>query len=367
MKSEEADQLIEKYNNGKASASERALVESWYLKYPEGARLSEQDLLAEHDAGLHRLNAYLDKGRRIRLLQRVAAAATVFLVLSTGIYFYGSAPQGIKDSITPEQDIAPGGNLAVLTLANGDTLNLSSVKAGVVIGAEGLTYTDGARVGGPNATANPGSAEEITAETPRGGTYRIQLSDGTLVVMNSESKLTFAQYFNDQSRIVELSGEAYFEVAKDPARPFVVKTNGQEVRVLGTHFNINSYTQNRSIRTTLLEGSVRVTASNSELILTPGYQAVLTGGQLSQAKADLEEAVSWKDGYFRFNNESITDIMSKLARWYDIDVAYEGDITDEGFTGTISRFKKISDVLAMLETTKTVHFKIEGRRVTVMR
>lgn len=342
-----------------ATPEETRLVESWYLKMETGETLGTAELQQEHELGLKQLDAYITRRRNL-LLVWSAAAAVVLLTLFTALFFYNGTPKGIKEQISLAQDIPPGKNTAVVTLANGDTLRLSDAQHTLSVSGRALVYEDGTVARQTVA----GTSAMLIASTPRGGTYKFKLSDGTLVILNAESSLKFSQVFDGVERVVELTGEAYFEVAKNMGMPFIVKTAGQNVKVLGTHFNINSYSGITS--TTLLEGSVSVSAGAEEKILVPGQQADLTGDKLTVKKADVEAAVSWKDGYFRFNEESIPEIMQKISRWYDVDIRYEGKISREVFTGAISRFSNISDVLDMLERTKIIHFKLEGRRVIVL-
>jgi transmembrane sensor len=365
MDFKQAEKIIEVYNNGTATAEERILVESWYLKHKTGNTLSSVALQEEHDLGLQALNAYLTEPRKISLWPRIASAAAILLVMGYGFYFYKVQNRGIKDKISLAQDIPPGRNTAVLRLADGKTINLSDTKSGVVIADDKLVYNDGTGVSVDESVESKPNLE-MTASTPRGGIYNVTLPDGTTVMLNAESSLKFPSVFTGKNRKVELHGEAYFEVAKDKSHPFIVESEGQTVEVLGTHFNINSYVSNRYIKTTLLEGSVKVTGKENELVLQPGEQSKLTAGQLNVQRADIEEAISWKNGYFRFNDENIRDVMQKIARWYNVEVVYKDNPTSEGFTGTISRKSNISDVLDMLERTKIVHFEIEGRRVMVM-
>jgi len=365
MEFKQAEKIIEAYNSGTATAEERGIVESWYLKHKTGNTLNSVDLQEEHDLGLQALNVYLTEPGKIRLWPRIASAAAILLVMGLGFYFYKIQNRGIKDKISLAQDIPPGRNTAILALAGGKTINLSDMKGGVVIADNKLVYNDGSSVT-VSERIESNLTQEMTASTPRGGIYNVTLPDGTKVMLNAESSLKFPSVFKGENRKVELRGEAYFEVAKDKLHPFVVQSEGQTVEVLGTHFNINSYRSNRYIKTTLLEGSVKVTGKDNELVLRPGEQSKLTAGQLSMQFADVEEAVSWKNGYFRFNDENIVDVMQKIARWYNIEVDYKDKPTLEGFTGTISRKSNISDVLDMLERTKIVHFEIEGRRVIVM-
>jgi transmembrane sensor len=366
MKFKKAEELLEKYRQKKATPKEKALLESWYLKYQTGTTLDPQDLLQEHNLGLNTLNVYLSKRQKIKLWPKLVAAAAMIMIFGTSVYFYSFKNRGIKDKISAAQDIPPGKNTAILSLANGRIINLSDNKKGIVINANKLTYSDGSNVVAANLNdRNTPPAVEMIARTPRGGVYNVILPDGTLVMLNAESSIKFPSAFKGKNRIVELTGEAYFEVAKDRAHPFMVKTEAQNTEVLGTHFNINSY-ETQHIKTTLLEGSIKVTGENDQVILIPGQQSTLAVGKLNVQQADIDEAVAWKNGYFRFNDEKIGEIMQKISRWYNIEVQYKDNITEEGFTGTISRFSNISDVLSMLERTKTVHFEIEGRRVTVL-
>lgn len=365
MELKEAKALLEKYRTGKIGKEEKALVESWYLKYKAAGPLSPEALQEEHDHGLQALNAYLRKPNKTRLWSRIAAAAVIILAFGTGLYFYTAPHKGIKDKMTLAQDIPPGKNTAILMLANGETIKLSDLKTGVKVNAKNWSYNDDTRLGTGQQDQFAG-VKQLAISTPRGGTYKITLPDGTLVILNAESTLRFPSAFSGKHRAVELAGEGYFEVAKDSDHPFIVQTNGQHAQVLGTHFNINAYPDNQSVKTTLVEGSLKIVGRSSEIVLRPGEQSTLTAGRIHVGKADVQDAVSWKEGYFSFNDEKIVDVMQKISRWYNIEVAYKGKVTEEGFTGTISRSSNISDVLDMLERTKAVNFEIKGRRVTVL-
>jgi transmembrane sensor len=360
MENRNAAQIIDRYNSGKATPEEIRLVQSWYLKMEAGEPLSPRAIQEEYDLGFKKLDAYLGR-RKNTVLIWSAAAAVVLVALFTVLFFSVSSPKGIKEQISLAQDIPPGKNSAVITLSNGDTIHLSDAQKGLTVSRSALSYEDGTMV---KKTA-PATAAFLTARTPRGGTYNVTLADGTVVMLNADSYLKFPQVFNGKIREVELFGEAYFEVAKNKAMPFIVKTPKQRIEVLGTHFNVNSYTP-AATKTTLLEGSVKVSSDTEEQMLVPGQQADLAGDRLVVKKADVDAVISWKDGYFRFNDENIKEIMQKISRWYDVEVVYEGDITNEVFTGAISRLSNISDVLDMLERTKIVHFKLEGRRITVL-
>lgn len=298
----------------------------------------------------------------------IAAAALVAVVF--GIWFYTLvSPGNTSRHDWVKNDIAPGKNGASLTLSTGQTIQLNDAKNGVVIATESLIYEDGTPVSSTGKNGRHPAGTEMTASTAMGQTYSFTLSDGTRVWLNAGSSLSFPYAFTGKHRMVRLVGEGYFEVAKDKKHPFLVQSNGQLLEVLGTHFNINSYTDEKRIKTTLLEGSIKVSSPNKAkgLVLVPGEQSVLGTGGLTKAKVDLEVEMAWKKGYFRFNDEPIESVMRKLSRWYNIEVIYEKDAANQSLNGMISRNNPISTVLIALETTKAIHFKVEGRRVTVMR
>jgi ferric-dicitrate binding protein FerR (iron transport regulator) len=194
----------------------------------------------------------------------------------------------------------------------------------------------------------------------------VVLPDGSKVFLNAASSLTYPISFVAlRERRVELKGEAYFEVAKDKNHPFIVKTQNQEIKVLGTHFNINSYADEPLTKTTLVEGSVLVKASGIQQILKPGSQAINGYDGLRIVEANMDEVLAWKNGYFMFDSESIESVMRKISRWYNIDVAFKGNVSKDKFGGTVSRFANVSQVLRKLEYTNKVHFIIEEGRITV--
>jgi transmembrane sensor len=278
----------------------------------------------------------------------------------------------IDPNLAKVEDVPPGKNKAILTLSNGRKIALDSANGQLATqaGFKIIKTQDGKLTYNETASAQSDLAlASNNISTPNGGQWQLILPDGSKVWLNSASSLDYpASFKNQKERVVRLTGEAYFEVAKDKKHPFIVKTDKQTVAVLGTHFNINAYDNEASVQTTLEEGRIKITNLNgNEKILVPGQEAMLTGTHLVVHEADLTEALAWKNGYFRFNDENIQSIMRKLARWYDIEVQYKDDAPTEGLNGKVSRYKNISQVLKALEATKIVHFKIEGRRVTVMK
>lgn len=204
-----------------------------------------------------------------------------------------------------------------------------------------------------------------TISTPRGGQYQLQLPDGSKVWLNAQSSLRFPARFIGNERLVTLTGEGYFEVAKDKAHPFKISINNMQVEVLGTHFNVMGYNDEPATTTTLLEGSVKIIKGGSVQKIVPGEQAIVKDG-IRVAKVNAEEAIEWKNGNFNFSHEKLGSIMRRISRWYDVDIAYSQRTTGATFVGTIPRSTNITEVLKYLELTGLVHFKIEERRVTVM-
>jgi transmembrane sensor len=196
----------------------------------------------------------------------------------------------------------------------------------------------------------------------------VVLPDGTHVWLNSASSLSYPVEFAGNERRVKLTGEAYFEVAKNKDKPFYVNSNNVQVRVLGTHFNISAYNDDDELKATLLEGSVQVSKNNSQSLLKPGQQAVINNGadMIRVSQANINEVMAWKNGYFIFNDDNIATILKKVSRWYDVDVEQRGNFEGQHFGGTFYRTKGIDELLKNLEKIGKVHFKITGRRVTAM-
>ena len=373
MKEEAVKSLIRKYNEGTLSPEEKAKLETWYISQAANSKAELSEEKEDEIIQLLRTELPLKYPKASRTWwPRIAAAASIVLCLGTAWYFYQRTDTNPAVSHA-KNNILPGGNKAYLTLADGQKIVLTNAKNGTLAQQPGVKITktsDGELI--YSITDLKPEIKEIksynTIETPVGGQYQVVLPDGTKVWLNAASSLkfpsTFARLVN---RKVELRGEAYFEVTKNKQQPFIVKTIEQEVEVLGTHFNINTYKDEQGVKTTLLEGSVKIHNDVESKILKPGEQSTLTNQRFMVKTIDVEEAIAWKRGYFYFNNENIESIMRKLSRWYNIEVQYQGKITDEGFYGTVSRTRNISQVLDILEKTKGVHFKIEGRRVTVMK
>jgi len=302
----------------------------------------------------------------------VGAAAAVVLLVLAGVYLLRPRQQPTIAQINKvyKNDVAPGKDGAVLRLADGSQIVLDSAGNGE-ISRQGGTKVIKEGNGQLVYEAASGGQEVLynTLTTAKGKQFRMTLPDGTLVWLNSFSSLHYPTRFTGATRPVEVTGEAYFEVAADAARPFIVQTGRQEITVLGTHFNVNSYEDEPATRTTLLEGAVRVGNAAGQVSLRPGQQASV--GQhdkkISVAEVNAEEAVAWKNGYFHFDNADIQTVMRQLARWYDVEVKYDGVTPTAGgdFKGDIGRELTLAQVLKVLEQTR-VHFRIEeDRRIVI--
>jgi transmembrane sensor len=391
MNKAEVEKLLERYRNGLCTEDEKTLVESWHLSALR-TKTSDLDHAELTDAKNQIWSAIeeeteLKSTRKQLLWPKLAAAAVVLFFIGFVIsnQLKKQLPDQQQTSKTTEKIIKPGGNKATLTLADGSKISLTDATNGVIAKQAGINITKTSKgeliyTVATQSASNHRKDVFNTIETPRGGQYQINLPDGTKVWLNAESALKYPAAFNEEERKVELKGEAYFEVAKLTDKngmrvPFKVKSDigagrSQEVEVLGTHFNINAYNNEPSNKTTLLEGSVRIKnlQSNISQLLKPGQQSIINSSSplVKVETIDAEEAVTWKDGYFSFNEENLETIMNKIARWYNVEIDYRGNKINKTFGGRISRFNSVNEVLDMLQTTGAVHFKIEERRILVM-
>jgi transmembrane sensor len=306
-----------------------------------------------------------------RLWFKIAAV----LLLCTGAVFF-KINYGKQGHLA---DVAPGGNKAVLTLADGSKIILDKADNGNLANQGGVRITKADdRQLVYTLNANSGQTEHVnevltnTISTPRGGQYQVNLPDGTRVWLNAASSLKFPLSFAGlKERKVELKGEAYFEVERDVSKPFVVQSDQQIVQVLGTHFNINSYSDEPDTKTTLLEGAVKVTALKGakveQAFLKPGQQSRINSASrhVNVVSVDPMVEIAWKNGQFFFENESIENIMKQISRWYDVEVIYEDEIAGKTVWGSVTRYANVSKVLSILELTGGIHFKVEGRRIIV--
>ena len=273
-----------------------------------------------------------------------AAAAAVLVLIIAGYYFIRQPQKMVIPAIaqTKLNDIAPGTNKAVLTLGNGSKIILESAHNGV-LAREGNTHiikTDSGKLAYSESKDQPAAISFNTLTTPRGGDFQLTLSDGTKVWLNAASSITYPTAFAGGERSVNVTGEAYFEVATDKTKPFTVNVGEMRVAVLGTHFNINSYSDESAIKTTLLEGSVKISIqkTNQSETISPGQQTQFIADKLSvNNRVDVDEIIAWKEGTFDFESADLKTILRQFSRWYDVEVVYEGPVTDKRFFAVVSR------------------------------
>lgn len=320
---------------------------------------------------------------RLRSAPIWAVAAAILVVLSIGALFYQQQVQPETMAVAGA-DVLPGGNLATLTLEDGRVIQLSTEQNGIVVG-NGISYLDGSGVNGGEPVADDERPDvgRMALTTPKGGTYQLTLADGTNVWLNAASTLRYPARFTGGERVVELEGEAYFDVTHQRAAtgsngniPFRVISRGQTVEVLGTQFNIAAYADEGAVRTTLVEGAVKVVSdvgsasaphSPQPVTLRTGQQSVVTASGTQVNAVDVSTFTAWKDGLFSFKETEMREAMKQLARWYNVDIVYEGQIPETYFFGDIRRDKSLSHVLAVLKKSG-IHFRImkQGERNSIV-
>ena len=367
---EELKQTIERAltNNefpGLADKRRRDIVFKRLMQAAEEIKNEESIELAEE----------LDTSPRRNFLvwTRLAAAASIVMLITVGAYLWisGNYKNEIaKTEIASKQlknDIAPGTNKAILTLGDGSTLILDDAHNGVIANQSNtkvIKLNDG-QLAYNTVKAKPSQILYNTITTPRGGQYKLALPDGSIALLNAASSIRFPVAFVGNERKVDITGEVYFEVAKNKNRPFKVSVKDMNIEVLGTHFNVMAYDNESMIKTTLLEGVVKVSKGETHAILSPGEQARLNNQGIKVDKnVNLNEAVAWMNGRFIFNATDIEEIMRQISRWYDVDVVYERRISKETFSGIVNRNSNVSQVLKIMEQAG-IKFKIEGRKIIV--
>lgn len=376
--------LIDKYLEGRATPAEQQLVAEYLkrletdgatpLNNEQQAKLKELMFNNIHKE-IHALPH--SKPKRAIPFKRAIymAAASLILICSIALLLRPALKKGdgtAKSSLHKQEDIAPGRSAAILTLANGSKVILDNITEGEITSQEGIKITKTAdgqlvySIAPSTATANEQPSFNII-ETPAGGQYQINLSDGSKVWLNAASSLKFPTAFVGNERAVVLDGEAYFEIAPNKSMPFKVQAATQEVEVLGTQFNINAYANESTIKTTLVEGSVKIAdaASKHAQLLKPGQEAVnAKNGDIHLRAADIDQAISWKDGAFVFNDMDLRSIIRQLERWYNVDVD-DSTIPNTNYTVHISRELSLSEVFSALEITGSVKFTVENNTIKI--
>lgn len=396
MTSERLQLLLERYLGNIATAEEEAELMQWYnasnehpVEWPIAHEREPDEiksrLLGKLQAAIHSTSFSRTIPFYRKRSWRIAASVLILLGAGAWLVFNRTATSKTQPPAVAEitkDPILPGGNKATLTLADGTSIVLDTASNTTLAqqGATKIIKLNNGQLAYKGALAQNTKAPLSfnTIHTPKGGQYQVILPDGTKAWLNAASVLRFPVAFSGDERKVQLRGEAYFEVAKNSGMPFKVVTTddqGREqgtVEVLGTHFNVNAYENEPTITTTLVEGRVKVSSasqinSQQPVILTPGMQSSFSqnSGNIQVQKVDTDDVIAWKNGLFNFNKADIKTVMRQLARWYDVEVVYEGNLSNEKFEGEISRNSTLSEVFSILEIS-AVHFKVEGRKVTVM-
>ena len=385
MKENEIDRILADLVAGeRISAEDRQILENWKEVSGRNSRFErEMREIASSGAKLHhrrkneivfeQVEQVVRKRRgRVRLMRQLSVAAGIALFVGIAAYFMlaGERQTGTSARVVTAR-IMPGSVRAELVLPRGEVVHLDSTTQ-VVLAADSLNL----RVMSDESTLIYGAEEKNeqmeyhTIRVPRGGEYNLQLADGSKVYLNAGSSLRYPVRFTGERREVVLTGEGYFEVAKDTARPFVVKAGEIDVRVLGTAFNVNAYPERETVAATLVEGSVQVHYKAGQQVIRPGMQLVYDkqNGKAEVSAVDTEVYTSWKDGYYYFKREPLENIMEVLSRWYDLNVFYHNqDLKRMEFGGRLKRYDDISYLLKKMEETQDVEFIIKGNTITVQR
>ncbi len=363
-------------------AIQQSLERNSYARQSEGSRsdIIFQKILEE--AHQHRATTDLqtpiainNSGKFFKMRWMFAVAAVVLVFFSIAYVLLLNKKTADKKQVAkniirqPENDVPPGADKATLTLANGSVIVLDKSAKGT-LALQGNTKIIQLNAGQLAYNTSSKNATEVfynTISTPRGGQYELILPDGSKVWLNAASSLKFPTAFVGKERNVVLTGEAYFEISKNKEMPFRVNAGEMQVEVLGTHFNVNAYTDEAATKTTLLEGAVKIIEGKSNEFLKPGQQAALNNATsvITVNEADVDQVVAWKNGLFEFSSDDIQTIMRQLGRWYDVEISYEGKIPSGHFSGAIGRYIPISQVLKMLEVND-VHFRIDGKKIIVL-
>ena len=387
---ERISQLLFKYLQGSLSKAEHAELMAWVAADPANWELlnrvvDEESLEADIqrwyaiprrsvaddprlDAAIAQHEAASKRTPLHRLIKRILPyAAAVLIMVFAGIWWTLDQDQNQVRELAVE-DIPTGGNKAALTLADGRKIDLSTEQSGIVVGDGHITYDDGSSLAVLQGIGESmQTISQLELSTPRGGTYQMTLPDGSRAWLNAASTIKYPSSFSGKERIVEISGEVYFDIREDSKRPFKVLSRGQEIEVLGTEFNISAYADEKETKTTLVKGKIRLSLvasaeeasliSDKSTILMPGEQGALRNGHIIKSNVEVSEYTAWKDGFFNFNRLPTPAAITQLARWYDLDVVYDGKLPKANLFAYIDRNKPLSAVLKALEKSK-LKFKV---------
>lgn len=363
---------------GKATIEEIEFINQYYDLFDKEADVSEELSAEEKEMLAHEISAGIMT--KVGFTETAAAkynygsilkiaAAVLLLLAASYLMFKPSFTGKNKEQVTAKilSDVAPGGDNATLTLADGSSYELNQLGKKAVLRKGNLKIEktkDGLLVVSVLQQSSGSSPSMNTITTPRGGQYEVVLPDGSRVLLNAASSLKFPDFFDGNKRQVELTGEAYFEITHLAAKPFLVKSNHATIQVLGTQFNVMAYDPGQ-IKTTLVEGSVNLKSSTSAVMLIPGEQGVMSNnGNINRRKVDVDKEISWRKGWFSFNESSIENVMDEISRWYDVDVLYAHKMPHKEITGRVPRNAKLSVVLDMLQYSG-FEFEIKDRTIKV--
>lgn len=379
LNTENIEYLVFKFNNGSITPEELRILLDWYNSHDDQQVIIPSKTNEAHEAVKSRILANLlskvagnDSRQPVKRQLWTAwmvAAAAVFIV-ALGIWMTAAYQKPVSNQDQVNNSIEPGSNKATLSLPSGKTIQLSNLQAGIIAG-EKITYTNGA----PVTNTTPGQPTDehqlLSLHTPRGGTYKIILPDGSQIWLNAQTTIRYPMQFSAEERIIELEGEAFFQVqpmygANRKKIPFKVITNRQEVEVLGTQFNLMAYPEQRYAKTTLVEGKVAVTAKKLLFMLAPNEQAITTEGKTMVKHVDVSNYTAWRYGKFSFDGKTFEETMQEIGRWYDLDIIYTGDIPNEELAGDAYRNQNISLVLRLLDVAGIDYqLDIRHRKLTI--
>lgn len=363
------EELAYKAKYQRLSQQEKIVLDLWYDSYDDnrldaqnGQKKIKKKLWANivETTGIQRKN---------RLWPRFIAAACITFIFGLALYFYVGESKYEVAFTEGMKEIPAGGDKAWLILEDGSSIDLSKKNAyeQLIKQIPAVINLDNGEVAYKSDEKQNFNKSSIynTILTPSGGQYKLILADGSKIWLNSKSSIKFPVSFSGSSeRVVELTGEGYFEISKDSAHPFIVRSKNQYVKVLGTHFNLNTYENETAVRTTLLEGSVQISNPSSTITLNPGEQAINSGTTIQKQKNKGTKDVSWKDGYFEFHNDDLPAVMRQIERWYGVNVVYTGEIPKKRFTGKIYRNLPLSGALKVI-TYFEVNFKVSDKTIYI--
>ncbi len=385
--------ILEKYNQGIATTEEESFLFAYYRLFDleknvldkldaDAKQNLKNSIKEEIDKRIFQsddIQSIEAKGYAVNFYVRWLVAAMLIAVSSLGYFFYNRSINKSVDSQEfvqkKEQKIVPGTNQALLTLENGEVIVLNNQKDGVVSQQSGVSVRklkDGQLVYEMKETLTENPVLN-TVSTPKGGQYQLILADGSKVWLNAASSIKFPSAFGLTERLVEITGEVYFEVASDPLKPFKVKSENQLIEVLGTRFNVNTYRDELSSKTTLIEGKVsisKLTNGQANLrgsrIMKPGQQATVdkNSPDIILETVDIEQSVAWKNGYFKFDKADIQTVMRQICRWYDVEAEYRGKLSTDLFAGEIKRDEDVNKVLRIFQLSN-IDVQIKGRKIII--